>query len=108
MTNKHDNDGQEGDVAQAGLQGCIEAAVRGPHVREGGDGEGGRKDQGGGDDEQIFAWRVPQDERCESRSEDSDSRHDDRSEERVDGGSWLLEDVGHVEDHGGDPRPLSQ
>ena len=55
MTNKHDNDGQEGDVAQAGLQGCIEAAVRGPHVREGGDGEGGRKDQGGGDDEQIFA-----------------------------------------------------
>ena len=56
----------------------------------------------------MTAGGVSQHKGGHARCDHPDARHNDGGEPGVDCGAGLLEDVGHVEDHGGHPRELGQ
>ena len=106
VANEHGDNSQEGDNTQTVLQAGVEAAVRGPHVGEGGDGQGGAEDDHGREDKQVAAGGESQDKCGQTCSDHADAGHNDGGEPGVDRGARVLEDVGHVEHHGGHPRQL--
>lgn len=53
VTNEHGDYSKERHNTETVLQTWVEAAVRGPHVGEGGDGQGGAEDDHGREDEQV-------------------------------------------------------
>ena len=106
VTNEHGDYSEQGHNTKTVLQTRVEAAVRGPHVGEGGDGQGGGEYDYSWENEQVTAGGESQHKCGQTSSEHSDASHNDGGEAGVDGGARVLEYVGHVEYHRGHPRQL--
>ena len=108
VSNKHGDHCQQRNIAEVLFDGSVQTTVGCSHVGDGGDGKGGGEDDHGGEDEQVSPGGVAENECRKASSDHSDGGDYDRSKVRINGGAGLLEDVGHVEHHGGDPGQLGQ